>query len=97
VRLRGYLLCINNDDYPVALELRKVYQSIPDPGAVTDGVVRVIDGSGEDYLFPQELFVMIDLPPAAQHVFAQASNSGFSDGGANVRARRDLTLTCSGA
>jgi hypothetical protein len=69
----SYLLCVNNDDYPVSLELRKVYRAVPDADAEEDGFVRVIDESGEDYLFPQRLFVSIDLPPAAQTLFTEAS------------------------
>ncbi len=73
LREASYLMCVNNEEYPASLELRKVYRSIPDADAAADGFVRVIDESGEDYLFPHDLFVMIDLPPAAQRVFAQAS------------------------
>ena len=72
-RQTDYLLCVNNESYPVSLELRKVYLAIPDAAAEEDGFVRVIDESGEDYLFPQDLFVPIEVPPAAQRVFAEAS------------------------
>ena len=72
-QLPVFLLCIDNESYPVSLELHKVYPAIPDAVASDDGFVRVVDESGEDYLFPQELFVPIELPPAAQRVFARAS------------------------
>jgi len=48
------------------LEPRKVYQVIPDEAAAGDGLVRVIDESGEDYLYPRDLFVPIELPQAAE-------------------------------
>lgn len=69
----NYVICISNGGYPVSLEVRKVYQALPDPADSAHGLVRVIDESGEDYLFPQDLFVPIDLPPAAQTLFAEAS------------------------
>jgi len=72
-RQPDYLLCISNEKYPVSLELHKVYRAVLDATAESDGFVRVIDESGEDYLFPRRLFVAIDLPPAARRAFAQAS------------------------
>jgi len=68
-----FLICVSNRANPPSLERRKVYQALPDAVASSRGFVRVIDESGEDYLFPQDLFVPIDLPPAAQRVFAEAS------------------------
>ena len=73
IRQPRYLICVNNDAYLVSLELRKVYEALPDETALALGLVRVVDETGEDYLFPQELFVPIELPPAAQRVFARAS------------------------
>ena len=58
-----FLFCVNNEAYPASLEVRKVYQSLPDPTAEGRGFVRVIDESGEDYLFPQAMFVSVELPP----------------------------------
>jgi hypothetical protein len=68
-----FLLCVNNQAYPVSLEVRKVYQAVPDAGAAERHFVRVIDESGEDYLYPESYFVPIELPQAAQEVFARAS------------------------
>jgi hypothetical protein len=45
-------MCVNSDEYPASLELRKVYQRVRDAKAETKGLVRVIDESGEDYLYP---------------------------------------------
>ena len=69
-RARNFLLCVNNEDYPVSLETRKVYRRLPDRGAAARKFVRVIDESGEDYLYPAHLFVPIDVPSAAKEAFA---------------------------
>lgn len=65
-----FLLCVNNEDYPASLEVRKVYKSLPDPVATSKGFVRVIDESGEDHLFPADYFVAVKLPREAARVFA---------------------------
>ena len=57
-----FAICVNNAEYPASLELYKVYRVIPDKQAERDGDLRVIDESGEDYLYPQKYFVMVDLP-----------------------------------
>jgi hypothetical protein len=68
-----YAICVNNKGYPASLELRKVYRMVPDPLAATRHFVRVVDESGEDYLYPEDFFVPIEVPQAAQNAFAQAS------------------------
>ncbi|NUQ62137.1 MAG: hypothetical protein HUU20_06595 [Pirellulales bacterium] len=68
-----YVICVNNSAYPASLELRKVYRVIPDDVAGTRGFIRVVDESGEDYLYPQNSFVPIEVPQSAQGVFADAS------------------------
>ena len=69
----SFLLCVQNEGYPASLEVRKVYQSVPDEAAADRHFVRVIDESGEDYLYPAEFFVPIDVPQAAAKAFAGAS------------------------
>lgn len=68
-----FLLCVKNDGYPASLEIRKVYQAVPDATAAERHYVRVIDESGEDYLYPEAYFVPIELPLAAVSAFAHAS------------------------
>jgi hypothetical protein len=68
-----FLLCVNNLAYPASLEVRKVYQELPDPAAAAKGFVRVIDESGEDYLYPADHFVAVDLPQAAIDALLEAS------------------------
>lgn len=55
-------MCFRNTGYPAALELRKIYEVLPDPQGAEYGLIRVIDESGEDYLYPDEFFVPIELP-----------------------------------
>ena len=57
-----FAVCLKNKGYEVSLERRKIYQVLPDPEAEKHRQVRVIDESGEDYLFPQSFFAPIELP-----------------------------------
>ena len=57
-----YLLCVRNKDYPASLITRRLYEQRSDPEAEACGLVRVIDESGEDYLYPSKLFTDLDLP-----------------------------------
>ena len=66
------MLCVRNRDYPASLELRKVYQLLRDEQASKHGQLRVIDESGEDYLYPEEYFVPIKLPQAAERAVLKA-------------------------
>lgn len=68
-----FVLCVENDGYPASLEPRKVYQALSDQAAADRGFVRVIDESGEDYLYPARLFVPIQVPQEAERVFSAAS------------------------
>jgi hypothetical protein len=68
-----YVLCVSNKKYPASLEARKIYQCVPDPQAEAHGQIRVIDESGEDYLYPQEFFLPIEIPEEATRAFARGS------------------------
>ncbi len=57
-----FAVCIDNLEYPASLERYKVYRVLSDPDAEQDGDLRVIDESGEDYLYPKTYFVLLDLP-----------------------------------
>jgi len=67
-------ICIKNADNPASLELRKIYRLIPDEGAAENELVRVVDESGEDYLYPADFFVAIDLPPKVKEIFEQKNS-----------------------
>jgi hypothetical protein len=61
-----FVVCIDNSAYPASLELHKIYRVLADHNAAADGDLRVIDESGDDYLYPAEWFVALDLPPRAR-------------------------------
>ena len=60
-----FAICINNSEYPASLEVHKVYRVISDDDAESDGDLRIIDESGEDYLYPADYFLLVDLPSDA--------------------------------
>jgi primosomal protein N' len=62
----GFVVCVRNEGYETPLELRKIYQAIPDAGAARHHLLRVVDESGEDYLYPQDFFLPIELPKALE-------------------------------
>lgn len=70
--LISYVLCISNGGYPESLEVRKVYTMLPDERAAARNYIRVIDETGEDYLYPAKHFVAIQVPPEAAAVLAAA-------------------------
>lgn len=68
-----FVVCINNESYPASLELHKIYVVIPDEDAAADGDLRIIDESGEDYLYPASHFVSIKVPEAVEESLLQTS------------------------
>jgi hypothetical protein len=67
------VVCVNNDDYPASLETRKLYVALGDADAAKHGMLRIVDESGADYLYPQTLFRPIDLPPAVKEAVLAAA------------------------
>ncbi|NQU39688.1 MAG: hypothetical protein HQ523_07025 [Lentisphaerae bacterium] len=67
-----FVMCVRNEECE-DLDLRKIYQILPDKRAARDGYVRVIDESGEDYLYPESYFVSVRLPQKAQRAVAAAA------------------------
>ena len=68
-----FVICINNRAYPASLERGKVYRVVADNAAAKRGFLRVIDESGEDYLYPASRFVAIRLPQAVRRALSRAS------------------------
>jgi hypothetical protein len=68
----GFSLCIDNTDCD-DLERGKVYVTRPDAAAKRDGYIRVVDESGEDYLYPESIFVRVELPAKAKDALLMAS------------------------
>lgn len=70
-----FVICVRNTGYPASLERCKVYRVVADPEAAAVRMLRVIDESGEDYLYPEDRFVAIDLPRAAAVVVSRKPRS----------------------
>jgi len=68
-----YVLCVSAAGAEGDLILRKAYQVIPDAEAEADGLLRIIDESGEDYLYPAENFVRLELPAKAERALQKAA------------------------
>jgi hypothetical protein len=64
-----YVLCVKDGGYPESLEVRKVYRVVPDADALSHGLIRVVDESGEDDLYPKDFFVPTEVPAAARPAF----------------------------
>ena len=69
----SFVRCLDNQGYEVSLEIRGIYRCQPDPGAAVRGLVRVVDETGEDYLYPREMF-----EPATSADAARTSRRGRS-------------------
>jgi hypothetical protein len=69
-----FAVCIDNAEYPASLEIHKMYRILQDDDAEKDGDIRIIDESGEDYLYPGEYFVRIEIPGDA----ARSINRSFT-------------------
>lgn len=66
-----FVLCVDNRGYPASLEVGKVYRQVKPHSNDMKAWIRVIDESGEDYLFPDRRFVAVELPPRARRVIAK--------------------------
>ena len=70
---RHFAVCLSNAGYEASLEFRKLYAVLDDSDARADDLIRVIDESGEDYLYPARFFQKIDLPVELQRKLRRAS------------------------
>ncbi|MBI3923813.1 MAG: hypothetical protein HY318_20495 [Armatimonadetes bacterium] len=68
-----FVVCVCNEGYPASLEVRKIYQVVPDTDATGHRYLRVVDESGEDYVYPAHFFVPISLPQSLEKAFALAA------------------------
>ena len=71
--LSEFVVCINNSEYPASLELHKIYRVIADKEVEDEGDIRVIDESGEDYIYPSSYFVPIQVPQTVEESLLKAS------------------------
>jgi len=70
--LPEFVVCINNVDYPTSLELHKIYRVLVDKDAAREGDIRIIDESGDDYLYPSSYFVPIQVPQTVEESLRRA-------------------------
>jgi len=71
----SFAVCIDNRGYPASLELHKIYRVVPDDAAAADGDIRVIDESGEDYLYSVGRFVEIEPPQTVRRSLLHAGKA----------------------
>lgn len=72
-RSQRFAVCVNNEGYEASLERHKIYVVRPDRQAEQEGDLRIVDESGEDYLYPSEWFVQLELPQTVRTSLLQAS------------------------
>ncbi len=70
---RRFVVCVENEGHPASLEKRKIYVALSDPASEKHGFIRVIDESGDDYLYPREFFLQIALPPSVKEAVLAAA------------------------
>ena len=66
-------ICVENDGYPASLEKRKIYVALRDEAAEKHSLLRVIDESGDDYLYPKSFFRLIELPQTVKRAVLAAA------------------------
>ena len=69
----SFVVCIRNAGHRASLELHKIYRAIPDAAAEAEGDIRVVDESGEDYLYPAAWFAPIEVPATVRRTLLHAS------------------------
>jgi len=74
---RLFAICINNSEYPASLEIHKLYRMVPDKDAEQEGDLRIVDESGEDYLYPANYFVFVELPVDTARVLKRSFSTGL--------------------
>ncbi len=70
---KAYVVCVKNEGYPASLELRKIYEALQDSKAAEYNHLRIIDESGEDYLYPADFFMPIELPHSIEEALTLAT------------------------
>ncbi|PYQ56577.1 MAG: hypothetical protein DMF58_20325 [Acidobacteria bacterium] len=70
-----FVVCIKNSGYLASLKLRKLYEVVDDPEAEADEMIRVIDDSGEDYLYPAQMFLAAPLPASVEKALLETTES----------------------
>ena len=74
---KHFAICVDNTDHEASLILRKIYEIIPDELGARDDLLRIVDESGEDYLYPAEYFVLVHLPRPTERVLKKSFSRHF--------------------
>jgi hypothetical protein len=72
---KHFAICIRNDEYEASLQLRKIYEVLEDAFAEQHNMIRVIDEEGEDYLYPRDWFLPIELPKRVEEAIGGLTHS----------------------
>jgi hypothetical protein len=72
-KAKRFVVCVCNKGQEASLQLRRIYEQLPDPDAEREGFIRVVDEDGEDYLHPANYFVPLDLPKDLEQAIESAS------------------------
>jgi hypothetical protein len=75
--LRHFAVCIDNSEYPASLEIHKLYRVLSDKDAEREGDLRIVDESGEDYLYPADYFVLVEFPADTARALKKSFASGL--------------------
>jgi len=67
---KQFAVCVDNADYEASLIVRKIYEVLPDEEAAKDDLLRVVDESGEDYLYHRSLFILMELPTEVERALS---------------------------
>jgi primosomal protein N' len=73
--VRHFVVCVQNEDHEESLELRKIYEVVDDSAAAKHNMIRVIDEEGEDYLYPRDWFLSIQLPHNIEEAILELTHS----------------------
>lgn len=73
MKAKAFAICVRNDEYEASLERRKLYEVLEDRDAEKHGQIRVVDESGQDYLYPKEYFASVDLPASVEQAVVDAA------------------------
>ena len=90
---KRFVVCIDNSDYPASLELHKIYQVLPDRRAAVDNYLRVVDESGEDYLYSARRFVPVELPQRVERSVSRATKESTMHSNKAIPPARSGSLT----
>lgn len=71
---KHFAICVDNSDYEGSLILRKIYEIIPDEQGAKDDLLRIVDESGEDYLYHRSHFVVVEFPVEVEHALLAAQS-----------------------